>query len=46
LSAFAEPFGMLGLAVNQAAELEPALRQAQAAVAAGRTAIVNVMLTK
>jgi acetolactate synthase-1/2/3 large subunit len=46
LSAFAEPFGMLGLAVNQAAELEPALREAQAAVAAGRTAIVNVMLTK
>jgi acetolactate synthase-1/2/3 large subunit len=46
LSAFAAPFGMLGLAVKQAAELEPALRQAQAAVAAGRTAIVNVMLTK
>jgi hypothetical protein len=37
---------MLGLTVNQAAELEPALRQAQAAVEAGRTAIVNVMLTK
>jgi hypothetical protein len=32
--------------VNHAVELEPALRQASAAVAAGRTAIVNVMLTK
>ncbi len=46
LSAFAEPFGMLGLVVDRAANLEPALRQALAVVAAGRTAILNVMLTK
>jgi acetolactate synthase I/II/III large subunit len=46
LSAFAAPFGMLGLTVSDPAQLRPALTDAIAAVGAGRTAIVNVMLDK
>ncbi len=46
LAAFAGPFGMLGITVNSAAELRSSLTSALDAVASGRTAIVNVMLTK
>jgi acetolactate synthase-1/2/3 large subunit len=46
LSQLAQPFGMLGLEVSRPADLERVLREALAAVALGRTAIVNVALSK
>jgi acetolactate synthase-1/2/3 large subunit len=46
LASFAAPFDMLGVTVKGATELRPALVSGFAAVAAGRTAIVNVMLEK
>jgi acetolactate synthase-1/2/3 large subunit len=46
LSQLAQPFGMLGLEVSRPADLDRVLREALAAVAAGRTAIVNVALSK
>ncbi len=46
LEQMAEPFGMLGLEVSRPADLDRVLREAMAAVAGGRTAIVNVALSK
>jgi len=46
LASFAAPFDMLGVTVNSAADLHASLASAFAAVASGRTAIVNVMLNK
>jgi acetolactate synthase-1/2/3 large subunit len=46
LAAFAGPFGMLGLTVEKPGELRTALLSAVAAVAAGKSAIVNVILEK
>ncbi|HEY7879139.1 MAG TPA: thiamine pyrophosphate-dependent enzyme [Gemmatimonadaceae bacterium] len=46
LAEFAKPFGMYGATVSDAASLSPTLAEALDAVRAGRTAIVNVMLTK
>lgn len=46
LASFAEPFGMFGITISRSAELEPALRQGLAAIAAGRTAIINVCVTR
>jgi thiamine pyrophosphate-dependent acetolactate synthase large subunit-like protein len=44
--AVASPLGGFGIRVDSAGELPSALRQAHAAVAGGRTAIVNVVLTE
>ncbi len=46
LAAFAAPFGMLGITVNSAVDLRASLASAIDSVAAGCSAIVNVMLTK
>jgi thiamine pyrophosphate-dependent acetolactate synthase large subunit-like protein len=46
LAEFAKPFGMYGATVSDAANLSQTLAEALTAVRAGRTAIVNVMLTK
>jgi len=46
LASFAAAFGMLGVTITRADELRASLISAIAAVAAGRTAILNVMLDK
>jgi Thiamine pyrophosphate-requiring enzymes [acetolactate synthase, pyruvate dehydrogenase (cytochrome), glyoxylate carboligase, phosphonopyruvate decarboxylase] len=46
LERFAEPFGMHAEAVSDAAELDGALERALAAVKAGTTAVLNVMVTR
>ena len=46
LASFAAPFDMLGITVKSGSELHPALASGFAAVAVGRSAIVNVMLEK
>jgi acetolactate synthase I/II/III large subunit len=46
LAGFAAPFDMLGITVSSAGELNSSLKSALAAVAEGRTAILNVLLEK
>ena len=46
LAEFARPFGMFAATVSDAATLSKTLDEALAAVRAGRSAIVNVMLTR
>ncbi|MEU5278232.1 thiamine pyrophosphate-dependent enzyme [Streptomyces asoensis] len=46
LAAFAEPFGMHTETVDTAKALGPALERAQAAVAQGTTAVVDVLVTR
>jgi acetolactate synthase-1/2/3 large subunit len=46
LSAFAEPFGMHGRVVSKPGELKEAFASAVSAVSSGRTAILNVMLSR
>lgn len=46
LSAFAEPFGMYGRMVSKPSELPGAFESAVAVVKAGRTAILNVMVSR
>ncbi|MDE2252003.1 MAG: thiamine pyrophosphate-binding protein [Gammaproteobacteria bacterium] len=46
LAGFAAPFGMLGITVTDPALLETELRRALDAVAAGQSALLNVMLDK
>ena len=46
LSAFVAPFGMLGLSVTRPDQLASALQRAIESVAAGTTAVINVMLSR
>jgi acetolactate synthase-1/2/3 large subunit len=46
LSELAAPFGLPGWEVDRPQDLQPALREALAAVVEGRTAIVNVAVSR